>query len=282
MTNFGPHMGRVAVISDIHGNGVALDAVLADWGRRGGGGVVCLGDATGGGPHPDRVLARLRELDCRMVRGNADDWLLSGLPRANGDADTEALDEIVAWAREQLSDQDRTFLGALPPTLELTLDETTRLLAFHGTPRGTTERLLHTMPDSLLAERLGGRPAGVLAGGHTHLQGARGHRGALLLNPGSVGVPVRDERVESWLPDEVGWVPTHAEYALVEYEGAAVAVTLVKVPVDPDAVRRAAERSGMPHARNWAALLARRVSRFNQRGAPSATSATAPSASPRP
>jgi predicted phosphodiesterase len=259
-------MGRVAVISDIHGNGVALDAVLADWSQRGGGGVVCLGDATGGGPQPGQVLSRLRELECRVIRGNADDWLLSGLPEPSADADTEALEEIVAWARERLSGEDRAFLSGLPRTLEIALDETARLLAFHGTPRGTTERLLHTFPDSVLAERLGDPTAAVLAGGHTHLQSARGHRGALLLNPGSVGVPVRNEPIERWLPQDVEWLPSHAEYALVESERGALAVTLVRVPVEPDAVRRAAERSGMPHARRWAALLARRVTRFNQRG----------------
>lgn len=264
-------MGWTAVISDIHGNGVALDAVLADLGRRGGGAVVCLGDATGGGPQPGHVLERLRELDCRMIRGNADDWLLSGLPKAPGSAETEMLEEIVAWGRQQLSDDDRAFLSDLPLTLELALDETNRLLGFHGTPRGITERLLHTMPDSVLAERLGDRTATVLAGGHTHLQGVRGHRGAVLLNPGSVGVPVRGEPLESWLPDETGWVPDHAEYALVEANSGALAVTLVRVPVDADAVRRAADGSGMPHPRTWAELLARRVSRFNQRGLPSSS-----------
>jgi putative phosphoesterase len=258
-------MRRVAVISDIHGNGVALDAVLADWERRGGGGIVCLGDATGGGPQPNEVLTRLRALDCEMVRGNADDWLLSGLPEHPGDANSEALEEIVAWGRERLSDDNRAFLHRLPLTLELALAEACSLLAFHGTPRGSTERLLHTMPDSVLAERLGDHAVTVLAGGHTHLQGARGHRGAVLLNPGSVGVPVRAEPIERWLPDQSGWVPSHAEYAIIESDRRALAVTLLRVPVEVDEVRRAAERSGMPHARNWTTLLARRVSRFNQR-----------------
>jgi predicted phosphodiesterase len=256
------------VISDIHGNGVALDAVLVDWDRRGGGGIVCLGDTTGGGPQPDQVLTSLRELDCRVIRGNADDWLLSGLPKARGDAESEALEEIVAWGRERLSDENRVFLQGLPPSLELAIDDATRVLAFHGTPRGTTERLLHTMSDSVLAERLGDHTAAVLAGGHTHLQGVRGHRGALLLNPGSVGVPVRGEPIEGWLDDQSGWVPAHAEYAVVESRRGALAVTLVRVPVEVDRARRAAERSGMPHARNWASLLARRVSRFNQRPSP--------------
>jgi predicted phosphodiesterase len=277
MGNFRAAMGRAAVISDIHGNGVALDAVFADWRRRGGGGVVCLGDSAGGGPQPGHVLARLRELKCRVVRGNADDWLLSGRPKAGADEDTATLEEIVAWARERLSDEDRAFLRSLPRTLELALDESTRLVAFHGTPRATTERLLHTMPDPVVAERLGDRMASILAGGHTHLQGARVHRGALLLNPGSVGVPVRGEPTEGWLPDEAGWVAADAEYAFVESKRGALAVTLARVPVDPDAVRRAAERSGMPHACGWAAVLARRVSRFNQRGARSSASASADS-----
>jgi predicted phosphodiesterase len=256
-------MGRVAVISDIHGNGVALDAVLADWRRRGGGGVVCLGDSTGGGPQPGHVLARLREPDCQVIRGNADDWLLSGLPKAGADADAEALEEIVAWARERLSDGDRAFLRGLPGTLEVALDESTRLLAFHGTPRGTSERLLHTMPDSVLAERLGDRPASVLAGGHTHLQGVRGHRGALLLKPRKrrrAGARRADGEMAAGR-GRLGPGPRGVRTRGVQGR---LAVTLMRVPVDPDAVRRAAEHSGMPHPRSWAAVLARRVSRFNR------------------
>jgi Calcineurin-like phosphoesterase superfamily domain len=73
-------MGRLALISDIHGNGVALDAVLADLARRDVADIVCLGDLAAGGPQPREVLARLRELGCQAVRGNADGWLLEGLP----------------------------------------------------------------------------------------------------------------------------------------------------------------------------------------------------------
>ena len=64
-------MARVAIISDIHGNGVALDAVLADIARDDVDNVICLGDLAAGGPQPDAVISRLRELDCQVVRGNA-------------------------------------------------------------------------------------------------------------------------------------------------------------------------------------------------------------------
>ncbi len=71
---------RTAVISDIHGNCVALDAVLADLQAHPVDQVACLGDAIQGGPQPAKVAARLRELGWPVVMGNADAWLLSGIP----------------------------------------------------------------------------------------------------------------------------------------------------------------------------------------------------------
>jgi predicted phosphodiesterase len=73
---------RLALISDIHGNGVGLDAVLADATVHDADEIVCLGDVGAGGPQPREVIRRLREVGCRAVRGNADGWLLAGLPPA--------------------------------------------------------------------------------------------------------------------------------------------------------------------------------------------------------
>ena len=79
-------MASLALISDIHGNGVALDAVLADVAARRVDEIVCLGDLAAGGPQPRWVLRRLRELGGRAVRGNADGWLLEGLPAGQSEA----------------------------------------------------------------------------------------------------------------------------------------------------------------------------------------------------
>ena len=70
---------KLAVISDIHGNAIALDAVLADLERRPADRLICLGDSIQGGAQPAEVVARLRELACPAVMGNADAWLLSGI-----------------------------------------------------------------------------------------------------------------------------------------------------------------------------------------------------------
>src|SRR5919197_887324 len=111
-------MKRLALISDIHGNKVALDAVLAHLARRGVDEIVCLGDIAAGGPEPREVLARLRELGCHIVRGNADGWLLDGLPGGRSEA-TRRLAETVAWARAQLGDHDLAYLAAQPASARL-------------------------------------------------------------------------------------------------------------------------------------------------------------------
>ena len=69
---------KIAIISDIHGNAFALDTVLGDLKREPVDQIVCLGDAIQGGAQPAQTVARLRELGCPVVMGNADAWLLSG------------------------------------------------------------------------------------------------------------------------------------------------------------------------------------------------------------
>jgi predicted phosphodiesterase len=117
---------RVALISDIHGNAVALEAVLADIGR-GADEIVCLGDVAAGGPQPREALERLRRLGCPVVRGNADEWLLGTMP-AESDEDDRRLRESVEWAREQLIDADVAYLESFVPTIELDLGKSRRML----------------------------------------------------------------------------------------------------------------------------------------------------------
>jgi putative phosphoesterase len=248
-------MSRLALISDIHGNGVALDAVFADLARRDVADIVCLGDLAAGGPQPREVLARLRELGSKAVRGNADGWLLEGLPPGRSN-ETRRLGEVVAWARATLAPDDLDYLAGLPPTLTITVDDLS-LLCFHGSPRSDVESLLATTPEAVLDEALAGTPAAsVLAGGHTHLQLLRPHRQGLLVNPGSVGLPLG--AVGASEPR----LPTWAEYAVVEVSDGGVEIVFRRVPVDADALAAATE--AMPHV-TWAADLERRIRRWNAR-----------------
>jgi len=82
---------RIAIIPDIHGNGVALDAVLADLQQQAIDQIVCLGDAIQDGPQPAAVIQRLRDLACPVVMGNADAWLLSGEETGNEDISSDLI-----------------------------------------------------------------------------------------------------------------------------------------------------------------------------------------------
>jgi putative phosphoesterase len=248
-------MSRLALISDIHGNGVALDIVLADLARCDVEQIVCLGDLAAGGPQPREVMARLRELGCQAVRGNADGWLLDGLPAGRSE-ETRRLAEVVGWACVTLAPDDLDYLAALPATLTATVGDVS-LLCFHGSLRSDVESLLATTPEHELDEVFGAAEASVLAGGHTHLQLLRQYRDRILVNPGSVGLPLGSLTPSPITPPLPAW----AEYALVQDDGG-IEISFRRVPVDIDAL--AATTAAMP-CPTWAADLERRIRRWNAR-----------------
>src|SRR5262245_60013053 len=125
---------RVAVISDIHGNVLALDAVLADLSGEEFDRGVCLGDAVQGGAQPAEAVARLRELGWPIVMGNADAWLLTGEETGDEEPATPWMLAVREWSLGQLSEADRQFIGGFRPTVEFALPGGTRLICAHGTP----------------------------------------------------------------------------------------------------------------------------------------------------
>ena len=237
---------RVAIISDIHGNLVALDAVLAELAAAPVDQVVCLGDVAASGPQPRESVERLRGLGCPVVMDNADAWLLD--PRVDGteDADSRRYAEIDAWCARQLSAEDLTYIRGFQPAVRLPLQEAQDLLCYHGAPGSYDEIILPTTPEDEVERMLRGQRATVMAGGHTHVQMLRRHGETLLLNPGSVGLPF--ER----LPGGAVRNPPWAEYAVVRCGAQSLGMELRRAPVEVSQVVRSALASGMPHAEWWA------------------------------
>ena len=243
---------RVAVIADTHGNLVATDAILADIDADGIGRVVCLGDAAGLGSHPREVVGRLRALGCPVVVGNADEFLLDPSlldpdRHPEADAAVRRMHDMERWCAAQLGPEDLDYLRTFRPTVEVPLGDGATLLCYHGSPRSNWDEIRGGTPDAELAEKLGGRRAAVMAGGHTHEQFVRRLGRSIVINPGSVGLPWED------LPGGGGRNPPWAEYAVVGHEQGRFSVDLRRVPVDQAAIRRALLESGMPHAEWWAA-----------------------------
>lgn len=240
---------RIAIISDIHGNLVALDAVLADLQGQDVARVVCLGDVALTGPQPREALTRLRELGCPVVMGNCDAWMLAPEPAEPKDDDSRNIHEIDLWTVDQLAPADLDYLRSFRPTVAVALDDAgATLLCYHGSPRSYHEQILPTTPHDQLDAAFSGAAARVYAGGHTHQQMLRRHGQSLVLNPGSVGLPF--DRVPP-SPDTRN--PAWAEYAILDAEDERVSVDLRRVPFDLPALLRAARASTMPHTDWWTA-----------------------------
>ena len=180
---------RLALISDLHGNELAVRAVLDDVRARGVDVIACLGDVATLGPRPREVLALVRELD--GPKHPRQPRRLHARPRADPPlhrgSDHRLGGRLVPRTSSRPRDLDT--IRGFEATHELVVDDATTVLLFHGTPRSNMEDLLATTPDADVDEMLGGRRATVMAGGHTHLPMVRRHRGAVLVNPGSVGLP---------------------------------------------------------------------------------------------
>jgi predicted phosphodiesterase len=235
----------VAVLSDIHGNQVSLSAVLQDLERIGPDRVVCLGDVAATGPRPAACVDLLRDLECPVVMGNTDAWLLE--PREfHEPTDTQRkIEAIDRWCRGQLGPQRLVFLRGFSETLDVPLGEGKRLFCFHGSPTSFHDPIKPTTPLEELDDYFAGRSAEVFAGGHTHEPMLRCYRDSLILNPGSVGLPIEylgDGRVRN---------PPRAEYALVRSSERATEVSLRRVAVELDEVLEQARASDMPHADAW-------------------------------
>ena len=187
---------RVAVISDIHGNCLALDAVLADIDGNSVDRIICLGDAIQGGAQPRETVARLRELACPVVMGNADAWLLTGKDTGAEGPPTAWQLAMREWSLAQLSEEDRSFVGAFRPTVEIALLAGKTLLCFHGSPGSFDDVILPLTPDEDVRRFLGEYVPVILCGGHTHVQQIRHLGETFYFNPGSVGVAYRHDQPE--------------------------------------------------------------------------------------
>lgn len=225
---------RVAIISDLHGNEVALRAVLSDIARRGADQIVCLGDVATLGPRPEAVLELVAQHASACILGNHDEFMLEP-DLVHQYTKIPVLVDSVAWCRDRLSKDALAVIRKFRTTFDLPLDNGQHLFAFHGTPDSNTTDLLATTPPEQVDQMLGEQSAAVMVGGHTHLQMLRQHRGVLLVNPGSVGVPFKE-----YTGGGPPRVLPHAEYATVDSDKHDVSVSLHRIALDKSGLRQAA------------------------------------------
>ncbi len=240
---------RIALISDIHGNFVSLEAVLADIKKEKVERTIFLGDAATLGPQPREVLSCLRQLGCACIMGNHDAFLVEPNLLESYTEQPWVL-EAVAWCSHTLKPEDLDYLHTFQPYIEIILDseqpKASKLFCFHGSPRSNVDIILATTPKKKLKKMLKGHKAAIMAGGHTHVQMMRQHNGTLLLNAGSVGMPFKQTPFKN-SPRILPW----AEYSIINWDHGTLSVDLRRVPVSLEAIRAAACASDMPDRQNW-------------------------------
>jgi predicted phosphodiesterase len=252
---------QLGLISDVHGNLTALDAVLADGASLGVGSWWVLGDLAAIGPEPAEALERIANLpDVRLVRGNTDRYLVTGerpWPHAADVAADESLGDLFAavaasfsWTSETLGREWTAFLADLPAGRHRRLRDGTTL---HGIHASTTSDdgpgITPQASDEDLAAVLVGSAADVICGGHTHQATDRrvGHR--RVVNLGSISNPITSD--------------LRATYVVIDDDPEGYTLTHRRVAYDHDAVLTKLERSSHPEARYLASFQLGEQTRYS-------------------
>jgi len=227
---------RVAIISDIHGNVRALEAVLANLRERGPfDGIVNAGDLAMGAARPREVMDLLRAEGFPTIVGNTDQWVggVAEAPRAARPA--------VEWTRRQLGSADSASLGRLPMSHRIEPPEGPVLVVVHATPTSTTDSVTPDAPPEALARMLEDAKTRTLAYGHIHRPYVREVPAGTVVNVGSVGLPLDGTPRPAW--------------AILTLEGGRWRAEIVRVTYDHEAAARELLASDHPLAEVFATRI---------------------------
>jgi len=236
-----------AVVSDIHGNIVALEKVVEDIESRNVELVVNLGDHLSGPLWPKETLDYLRQQNWIQICGNHERQMLTQKIEKQGASDR--------FAREQLNAEDMKWLQELPERVEIGKE----IVMFHGSPGNDKMYLLEVIENghprlasrSKIRERLGNETARIILCGHTHIPRiVQISKKQVVVNPGSVGLPAYDDVEPEPHVMESG--SPHARYAILEKDAGEWNIELVTIAYDYEKAVAQAKRNGR---KDWAVGL---------------------------
>ena len=227
---------RIAIISDIHGNQLALEAVLRDLeGQPGCDKLIIAGDLCLNGPRPREVLQIVQDLRCPVIQGNVDMETVTGAAEKR----TKKL-TMAGWTREQIGQAGVDYLAGLPFSYRMANPNGRDLLVVHANPHNLENALPPDADDATLEGLLGER-VGALVFGHVHIPYTRSWRGLLLVDVSSCGYP-RDGDLR-------------AAYGILSWQADQWEAEIRRVPYDVQAVIEQIESCGMPQVKKRTKLL---------------------------
>jgi putative phosphoesterase len=241
---------RVAILSDIHGNAAALDAVRKAIRREKPDAVIVAGDLVLNGPEPASAVDGVRELEAEgaiVVQGNTDvavgdfdysaafPWMTDGVP--------DTFRAAAEWAHEELGDERLAWLRRLPSERRLRPEET-MFLACHASPGSQTQGFDQALDPSVILERVSRTDARIVACGHTHLPEVRDLGWKIIVNDGSAGYVFDGDPTASWALVSVDGETVTAEIRRTEFDTMTVSNAISARGLPGDVYRAATVRTG--------------------------------------
>jgi putative phosphoesterase len=214
---------RTAIISDVHANLPALNAVLAEIDSMGINHIISAGDVVGYYPFPNEVIQVFQERAVKGIAGNHDRTVIrTQVSRMN-----HVAGEAAQWTARELSESSKKYLGSLPPRMHVTIGG--KLIGlYHGSPRDDVEYVFEEEADPELLRLSGTR---LLILGHTHVPFIYRSKEGTIVNPGSVGQP-RDGDPRA---------------CFMVHDSTKDDFTIRRTEYDIESVVQAVERAGLPN-----------------------------------
>jgi predicted phosphodiesterase len=244
-------MTRLVVLSDVHGNSVALEAVRGAIRREKPDLVAVAGDLALNGPDPAGTVDLLRSMEAdgaAIVSGNTDiavadfdyaaafPWMTDGVP--------DTFRAAAEWAHDELGDERLAWLRRLPAERRLTTDDGTMVLVCHASPGSQTAGFDQALDPNVVVELVARTDARVIACGHTHLPEVRDLGWKLIVNAGSAGYVFDGDPTASWARIDIKDGDIEAEIQRSDYDVLAVANAISARGLAGDVYRAATVRTG--------------------------------------
>ena len=224
---------KIALISDIHANLPALEAILAHAKGQGVKKVWCLGDLVQFNAFPDEVVKTIRKVSSKTIHGNVD-WMVLSMKQYLKKTPYKELPEEeapFAWSYLQLSKKNKKYLKNLPEKLEIKV-KGYRFLLVHGSPMANDDPIYLDTTDERLLELSAITKADFILCGHTHKPFIREVDGVQFINPGSVGRPIDND--------------PRACYAILNIKKSSITVEFFRVEFNMDIAVKGILESDLP------------------------------------
>jgi putative phosphoesterase len=241
---------RLAVLSDVHGNRHALEAVRKAIKAAKPDAILVAGDLALNGPDPAATIDGIRELEAAgalVVQGNTDiavadfdytaafPWLTEGVP--------DSFRAAAEWANEQLGDERLDWLRRLPAERRLPAGDVL-VLVTHASPGSQTQGFDQALDASVVFERAARTDARVICCGHTHIPEVRDLGFKWIVNAGSAGYAFDGDPTASWAQVEIEGETIEAEIKRTLFDALAVSTAITERGLPGDVYRAATVRTG--------------------------------------